>query len=165
MSEVRFNLGPFSHVIVEVPNFDADGQNRPIADVLEDSILVAKRLHEEFDIPQDPEPAQQEHEPYVGPDGDPGPQEDYAANAPGPRRAQPPQQLHRGVESREQMLKRSWGTCPDCGNDTKPSIAQYQEWENTDDGVEVPAKHFCTNDQCATKSLWRRQLAEMGPGF
>ena len=72
--------------------------------------------------------------------------------------AQQPQRAQGAPQGGDARLSRSWGLCPDCGTEAKPSILKYQQWEEDEEGNEVPAKHFCPNDNCQTKSLWRRQL-------
>ena len=64
----------------------------------------------------------------------------------------------RAAQTGDSRLGHSWGLCPDCNQPSTPSIAAYQQYEEDDEGNEVPAKHFCGNKQCQTKSLWRRQL-------
>lgn len=180
MSEVRFNLGPYSHIVIDIPDtYREEGRTaevqRDSGDVAEEAMARAEQLKAWFtatpqsehdDIAAEAAP----HEPHRGEDGDPGPQEPARPEF---RQPQQPQQRERapqqeqprygagsGVETREQMLKRSWGNCPDCGYPSKPSIEKYQKWEDTDDGISVPAKHYCGTDACQRKggTLWRREL-------
>jgi len=180
-SEVRFNIGPFSHIIVAIPEVDKEGQPRDAVDILGDAIMVAENLHEKFDVleeaerdegPQGEDPGPQERGSDQGrrsftDDGDPYELGETRPEFRRPQAPQRPQQARTGVETREEMLSHTWGDCPDCGGETKPSKMQYQTWDTTDDGVEVPAKHFCTNQSCPRpkKGMWRRELVESAMPF
>lgn len=167
MSEVRFNLGMYSHILIEIPDTSVDEngyvQRIPTEEVTAVAIKAAKTLHEEFDAEQ-PEGARQEpQQQQRGEDGDPGPEPPHRSQQSEPRPQAPQQQRETprrqgGIEPREAMLQRSWGDCPDCNQPARASKMEYQEWETTDDGVEVPAKHYCANQQCPRKSIWRREL-------
>ena len=168
MSELRFNLGPWSHIIIDIADstYDEDHfeRRRDSQEVTAEATERAKQLQDWYN---ETHPGDVTHtdtipeQPYEGPDGDPGPEPPQQMR---PQQRQEPQQEQprygagSGVETREQMLGRSWGDCPECNQPARASKMEYQEWEKTDDGVEVPAKHYCANQQCPTKSLWRRQL-------
>ena len=182
MSELRFNLGPYSHIIIDIADeyFDDNGvqQRRESELVTTEATERAKQLQDWYD---EAHPRDEVHtdtipeQPYEGPAGDPGPEDDghvvmslaeYGRPRQPQQRERAPQQEQprygagSGVETREQMLGRSWGDCPECGDATKPSIEKYQEFEDTEDGISVPAKHYCNNARCALKgkTIWRRQL-------
>ena len=89
MSEVRFNLGAYSHIVIDVadelPDDNGLMARRLATEVVMDTTEVAEALQTWWDE-KHPEGAQgSQQEPYRGEDGDPGPQ-DQGESRPGFRR-------------------------------------------------------------------------------
>jgi hypothetical protein len=143
MSEVQVPIPGFdySRLQINIPDTyvgeDGVTYSRPYEEVIDDAARVVKLLTERLKkAPVQQQPAQQAQ-----------------------RESQPEAKREAAASTdREEMLKESWGDCPDCGTAARPSLAKYQEWEEDEGGNEVPAKHFCPNRECGRKSLWRREL-------